>query len=236
MKLTPEIANSLGLWIVCVPLLVLSIVQAFLIFRRAKSVADSGVVQLNSEEKNLALKTGLLTSIGPSITSFISIIGLQAVVGSPVALQRSAIICAAGTELRAANFAADAGGTVLGYGMPLEVYTAALWVMALNGCGWLLFCLIFTDKMTIATRKITGGSATMLTVFATSAILGTCCYNGTMYLKYGGGMITAFLCAVIMRSICALIAKKCKGILAWSMSLSLLAGMAGGAIFEYLNP
>lgn len=234
MELTSEIANSAGLWIVCMPLLAVCLVQAFLIYRRAKAMARDSGIGLSDQEQSLALKTGLLTSVGPSITSFISIIGLQAVVGSPVALQRSMIICAAGTELRAANFAADAGGTVMGFGMPLEVLTAALWVMALNGCGWLVFCLFFTDKMTVFTQKITGGSAAMLTVFSTCAILGTCCYNGTMYLKHGGGMIVSFLCAVAARLVCDQIARKHRGILAWAMSLSLLAGMMGGAAYEHL--
>lgn len=235
MEFTSEIANGTGLWIACFPLLLISILQAFLIYRRAKNVAENEMMELSAKEQHLALKTGLLASVGPSITSFISIIGLQAAVGSPVALQRSTVICAAGTELRAANFAADAGGVTLGYGMPLEIYTAALWVMALNGCGWLLFCLLFTDKMTVFTQKITGGSAAMLTVFSTCAILGTCCYNGTLYLKYGGGMVASFLCAVAVRLLCDQIAKKHRGILAWAMSLALLAGMAGGAIFDYLH-
>lgn len=233
--LTSEVANSVGLWLACIPLLVISVIQVILIYSRAKKISSDVTVQLTQQECRLALQTGLITAVGPSITSFISILGLQAVVGSPVALQRSSIICAAGTELRAANFAADAAGTILSLEMPLDIYTAALWVMALNGCGWLVFCLLFTDRMSAVAKRITKGSSAMLGVFATSAILGTCCYNGTMYLRYGGGMVISFLCAVLARLSCGMVATKYPKIKAWSMGISLVCGMAGGAFAEYLQ-
>ena len=212
--LTSEVANSVGLWLACIPLLVISVIQVILIYSRAKKISSDVTVQLTQQECRLALQTGLITAVGPSITSFISILGLQAVVGSPVALQRSSI---------------------LSLEMPLDIYTAALWVMALNGCGWLVFCLLFTDRMSAVAKRITKGSSAMLGVFATSAILGTCCYNGTMYLRYGGGMVISFLCAVLARLSCGMVAKKYPKIKAWSMGISLVCGMAGGAFAEYLQ-
>lgn len=236
MEYSLKIANSIGVWIACLPVLAIIVGQAILIYGRAKKA--SHLVGLTPQEGATAFKTGLITAIGPSLSAFISIIAMSAIMGGPVTWMRCSIIASASTELRACQYVAEAAGVELGgAGFTMQIFCACLFVMAINGCGWLVFCLLFTDKMTTVTQKISGGSAAMMGTFATSAILGTITYMSSGYIKTAvTGGSAAGVVAMLVGAGCYLLLKrvaaKAEWLRQWNFGFSMLAGMIGGALFN----
>lgn len=225
-----QIANSVGMWLACLPVLVVIIGQCILIYRQA--VKSAKTVCLTDAERKTAFRTGLITAIGPCFSSFIVIIAMSAVMGAPVTWQRTSIIASASTELRASQYTAEAMGLVLGGSdFTVKAFDACLWVMALNGCGWLIMCLLFTDKMTIVQEKITGGSKALLGAFATAAILATMMYMSSTYLLNWGADIVALFGAAISRLLLDVFTKKLPRIRTWNFGLALLAGMFIGQLY-----
>lgn len=239
MDFTLSIGNSVGMWLACLPLMAVIVGQCFLIYRKAK--ASTHLVGLEAHEVKKAFNTGLITAIGPSFSSFISIIAMSAVMGGPITWQRTSIIASASTELRASQYTAEAAGAVLGgAGFTMQIFDACLWVMALNGCGWLIFCLLFTDKMSIVTKKVSGGSQAMMGAFAAAAVLATVMYMSSQYLTNtiqgkGAANLVALLAAAAGRSILDQIAKKVPKLKSWNFGLALIIGMLGGAVFAALT-
>lgn len=116
---------------------------------------------------------GLTSAIGPALGVFVVMLGLMSAIGGPIAWQRLSIIGAAPTELTAATMAAQAQGLELGgQGYGLINFANASWVMALNGSAWLLTTGLFTDKLAIATKKISGGDTRKLAIIGGAAMCG----------------------------------------------------------------
>lgn len=228
-----KVANGVGMWIACLPMLIIVVIQVTLIYKRAKST--SKLVNLTDYERKTAFKSGLITAIGPSFSSFIAIIAMSAVMGAPISWQRTSVIAAADVELRASQFAASAMGMELGGpGFTMTAFDACLWVMALNGCGAMLFCLLFTDKMSLVTNKLTNGNSAMLNLLATSAIIGVIMCMSTVYAGIGGGSLCALIAAAISRVLLDQIAKRLPKLKLWSMGISLLIGMFFGSLYAHM--
>lgn len=233
---TLEIGNSLGMWLACIPLLAVIMLQAVLIFQKAKKA--SHLVALSPEEEKHAFRTGLITAIGPAFSSFIAIIAMSSQMGGPITWQRTSIIASAATELRACQYTAEAAGVTLGTeGFTMQIFCACLFVMAVNGCGWLVFCLLFTDKMSIVTNKISGGSTQVMSAFATAAVIGTISYMASKYIKNAvtSGMpkmpdLVALVAGAGCYYLLSLVAKKCPKLKQWNFGLSLLGGMFFAAL------
>lgn len=225
-----QISNSVGMWLACLPVLAVIIAQCILIYRQA--VKSSKTVSLTDAERKTAFRTGLITAIGPCFSSFIVIIAMSAVMGAPITWQRTSIIASASTELRASQYTAEAMGLALGGpGFTIKAFDACLWVMAMNGCGWLIMCLLFTDKMTIVQEKITGGSKALLGAFATAAILATMMYMSSAYLLNWSANIAALFGAAAARILLDLFTKKRPRVKPWNFGLALLAGMFIGQLY-----
>lgn len=239
MDFTLSMGNSVGMWIACLPVLVIVFGQCYLIYRKAKSTTK--LVGLSDDEAKTAFRTGLVAAIGPGISGVISIIAMSAVMGGPITLQRVSIIASASTELRASQYTAEAAGVALGgAGFTTQIFDACLWVMALNGCGWLIFCLLFTDKMSIVTNKVSGGSQALMGAFAASAVLATIMYMSSQYLTNtiqgkGAANLVALISGAVGRIILDQIAKKVPKLKAWNFGLALLVGMVGGAVFAAMT-
>lgn len=229
-----EVSNSVGMWLACLPLLAVIITQSVMIYRRAQKSAK--LVSLTPQEQKAAFRTGLITAIGPSFSSFIVIIAMSAVMGAPITWQRTSIIASASTELRASQYTAEAMGVVLGgEGFTMTAFDACLWVMALNGCGWLIMCLLFTDKMSIVQAKITGGSKALLGAFATAAILATMMYMSSSYILSRGAGLVALLTAAAGRYLLDTATKNHPKIRQWNFGLALLIGMFCGQMYTFIR-
>ena len=76
------VANSPVMWIACAIPVALVILQSVIFMKRAwKTGMEIGMTQ---EQLKTAVKTGLITSIGPSIVILVGVVALISVLGGPV--------------------------------------------------------------------------------------------------------------------------------------------------------
>lgn len=150
-------------------------VQAYIFSKKAFQAAP--LVNLSPEQCKHAFRIGAISAVGPAVAVFIVMIGMMAVVGAPMTWLRLSIIGSATTELTATTVGAKAMGIQLNtpeYG--LTAFASSVWTMTLNGCGWLLFCGLFTHKMGRIMDKFTGGDIAILSEICGAAVLGTASY------------------------------------------------------------
>ena len=171
MKEYLKIANDPILWLMCLPVVIIVAVQAIIFSKKAFQAAGS--VELTKKEAKTAFRIGAVSAIGPAVAVFVVMLGMMAVVGGPMTWLRLSVIGAAPTELAASTMGAKAMGVEFGgegYGV-LE-YANSVWVMTLNGIGWLLFVGLFTHKLDGLRNKISKGDSKLTGEIGGAATLG----------------------------------------------------------------
>lgn len=166
-----QVANSKMLWVISFAIVSVVLFQSVLFARLSYRVADE--LSYPRQKCNDALKTGLVSAIGPSIAIFVVMVGMMSVVGTPITWLRLSIIGAAPTELTAATVGAKAAGVE--FGSPeydLRALSTSFWTMAINGTGWLLFTALFTHKLEDIRLKIGGGNPVWLGILSLAAAMG----------------------------------------------------------------
>jgi len=219
-----KIANDPILWLMCLPVVSMVAIQAFMYTNKAFKSAP--IVKLTRHECIQAFRAGAISAIGPAIAVFIVMLGMMAVVGAPVTWMRLAIIGAAPTELTASAMGANAMGVEFGspeYGV-ME-YANSVWAMTLNGIGWLLFCALFTHKLESFRNKVTGGNATLIAMIGGAAICGSMAYLATGNILAGGGKLTAVLVAGASMGILLKLSQKFRWLTEYTLGLAMLVGM-----------
>ena len=220
-----KIANSSPLWFICAGTVLITLIQSILYLRLSKKT--SAVLGISKERCNKAFKTGVIASIGPSISVFIIMVGLMAVIGGPISWMRLSIIGAAQTELVAANFGAQAAGTELGSpGYDKTALIVSYFTMALNGCGWLLLVAFFGHKIDIVRKKVGGTTPQALAVFVAAAMVAL--YGN---LSVGSMMVNtptavSVLAAGISMLLLLQISKKYSFLREYNLGIAMLVGMA----------
>lgn len=150
-------ANSLGMWISCVPAVALVLFQAFLFLKRAWATGPK--MGVTKEQMKEAARSSAIASIGPSIVIVSGMVSLLASVGGPLAWMRLAFIGSVMYELPAADRAATAAGCQLGTSNMTEAaFANAAWIMTVCCLGWIIVSALFTDKMEVFRDKVTGGN------------------------------------------------------------------------------
>jgi hypothetical protein len=150
-------ANSLGMWISCIPAVLLVLYQAWIFFRKAWTLGPA--VGVTTEQMKEAARSSFFASLGPSIVIVSGMVSLLASVGGPLAWMRLAFIGSVMYELPAADRAATAAGCQLGTNnMTPEAFANCAWIMTTCCLGWILVSALFTDKMETFRDKVTGGN------------------------------------------------------------------------------
>lgn len=226
-------ANSIWLWISAIPAVGLVIFQAVLFMKRA--ITDGKEMGITTEQMKIGAKSAFFASIGPSIAIVISMVGLLASIGAPVAWMRLSYIGSVMYELSAADRAATAAGAILGTSnMTMEAFANAVWVMSICSLGWILISALFTDKMGILRDKVASGNKAALGIMATAGGLGGMGYQAINraipeITPQTIAVIAGFLIMVIIR----LYADKFNK--AWAkqfgITIAMMGGMAIGAFF-----
>lgn len=226
-------ANSIWLWIAAIPGVSLVIFQAVLFMRRA--ITDGKKMGVTTEQMKIGAKSAFFASLGPSIAIVISMVGLLASIGAPVAWMRLSYIGSVMYELAAADRAATAAGSILGTAnMTMEAFANAVWVMCICSLGWVLISALFTDKMGILRDKVAGGNKAALGVMATAGGLGGMGYQAVSraipeFSPQTIAVISGFIIMVLIR----LYADKFDK--AWArqfgITIAMVGGMAIGAFF-----
>ena len=227
-----EIANSPVMWAACTPAIVLVLVQAAMLTKKA--MKDGKRMGITDEQFKTAISASFTASIGPSIVILIGMVSLLASVGGPLSWMRLAYIGSVTFELGAADKAATAAGAQLGTSsMTAEVFACCAWVMCICCLGWIIVSALFTDKMDVLRAKASGGSPEKLAIISAGGTMGAFSYmtfdrafplNVQTYAAVIGFVVMFVLISYGKKSGAKWPAK-------WGMTIAMFAGMLGGAFF-----
>ena len=224
-----DVANDPFLWLTAVPTVAIVATQALVICRRA---AEAGhLVGLTKAEVHRALRAGALSAIGPAVAVFIVMIGMIAVVGAPLTWLRLSVIGAAPTELTATTMGATAMGVELGSPeYDATAFAASVWVMTLNGTGWLLFAGLFTHKLHSLRHRIAGGDTALMGHIGGAAMLGTMAYLTGGHLLAGGGRIVAALAAGLAMAVLGRLVERAPILREYTLGVAMIVGMMAAVL------
>ncbi len=228
-----SLANSSLLWIVTLISIVIVLFQAYVFL--VKSLKAGKEVGLSDKQLKIAAKTGTISAIGPSLVIVSGMLSLLVVVGAPTALMRLSYVGNVGYELLAAAFAADAYGVkLLPANMTPEIFTTALYCMALGCIGYVLIPVIFIKQLDKIRLKLAGGNAQMVTVVSSAAMLGAFAYFNAGYVVAPSRNTISMLVGFFLMSAITIIYKKTKinWLLQWGMSIAMFSGMIIGSFFR----
>lgn len=225
-----KIANDPWLWVMCAPVIILSAIQAMLFARRA--VKSGSVANMTRKEATSAFRIRAISAIGPAMAVFIVMLGMMAVVGGPITWMRLSIIGSASTELTASTMGAQAMGVEFGgpdYGV--VEYANSVWVMALNGSGWLLFSALFTHKLDGLQNKISKGDPKLIGLIGGAAMLGAMSYLVSDHILAGGGRLVAALISGFAMIGLIKLSEKMPKLAEYNLGIAMIIGMIAGSIF-----
>ncbi|MDU4952274.1 MAG: DUF5058 family protein [Clostridium sp.] len=208
--------------------------QAVIFTRLARKTANTIGVPKSTCDK--AFKTGMISSIGPSIGVFIVMVGLMSTIGGPLSWLRLSVIGAAPTELTAAKIGAEVAGVTFG-GSGYTTETLALsWItMTLNGAGWLLFTGLFAHKLEKLRVKVGGGDSKWLVALSGASMLGVFGYlNAGDVAKGGGNLVAVIVGALFMIFMVTKVTVKYPKLKEYSLGIAMLCGMIGAVLYDVL--
>lgn len=215
------------------PVVVLTGIQGIIFSKKAFNASEAEVVNLTREQCFKSFKVGAISAIGPAVSVFIVMLGLMAVIGGPLSWLRLSIIGAAPTELTAATMGAKAMGVEFGSAQyDVNAFAASVWTMTLNGCGWLLFCGLFTHKLGALKDKVAGGDVNLLIQISGAAVVATAGYLLTGHLIAGGPRLYAGVIAAISMVILDTISKKVPKIKEYNLGIAMVIGMAAAVLIK----
>ena len=227
-----KIANSWPVWLCAFSGTAMVLIQTVLFARLAFKNAPG--VGLTKEDCKRGFKSGLISSIGPSMSVFILVFSMVSIIGGPLTWMRLSIIGGADTELTAATIGAKAAGaaTLGGEGYGIEALATSWWTMAINGCGWLAMVALTTHKMGQLREKISGGDPKWMNVFTAAATLGLFAYLMVPYiLQWDSQCISTLLGAAVMMLLMYL-SRKVKWLKEYALGFTIIIGLIVGAIME----
>lgn len=234
----PEVwalAHNWFVWFIAFFVVSVVIFQALVFVRIAKKAAPE--VGLTKDEVKTSIRTGFISSIGPSFGIAIVIISLIALLGSPITLMRIGIIGSAATESAAAGIGASAFGVELGSPeFTRQALATVAWTMCLGGMGWLIVTALFTKSLGKAEKKVRKKSPKAMAIVSMAAMLGAFGYFvGEQMIKGWSYFAAAFFAVTIMVIITSYAEnKQIKWLKEWALGISMILGMIGGSIINTL--
>ena len=227
---TLKVANSLGMWLCALITVAIVMVEAIIYVRLA--LKESKRINFPMEKVKRSFRIGATTSIGPSIAVCVVLIGMMASLGGPISWMRLSIVGAAATELTASTVAVESIGTSLGAAdFSLQALSLAGFTMAINVTGWLLVCLLFTDKADIIQHKLGGGDkkwTALITAGASTGVFANLaaqrCVAGTPSL------IACFASVATMFIFIKFLNPKIKGLAEWNLGICMVVSMVVGTV------
>jgi hypothetical protein len=234
-----QVAQSWPVWMFSSFVVAIVIFQAVTFIVLASRTAPG--IGMTAQETKVALRTGVISSLGPSFGISIVIISLITLLGAPFTLMRIGIIGSAATELTAAGVGANAYGVELGAaGYNLQAFTAVVWTMCLGGCGWLIFTALFTKKLGDAQMKVVRKNAGIMATISVAAMLGAFAYltSQQMVMSYGKALTALVAGATMMLVLRYAKSSQKRWLAEWALGIALVIGMTAGYLltFTFGNP
>lgn len=191
---------------------------------------------IKQKQINMAIKSSAISSIGPSIVILVTMISLLVTMGAPVSWMRLSFIGSVNYEAMAAGFGAQAMGTTLDNLNP-TAFACGVWVMICGSLGWLIFTLLFTDKMDKVNHLLSKGNAKMLPIISAGAMLGAFAnlaagnfFTEAGSLTFGSGASIATVVGCVCMMILSKLAKEksIQWLKEWAFAISMFLGMLMG--------
>ena len=227
-----DIANSIGMWAASAAIIMVVFYQTVKItlitFRAGQAIG------LSKGEMLSAFRTGLTTSIVPSIAILLGLAVLIPRLGVPFPWMRLSVLGSVTYELIAAGAAASEMGLEgLSGQFNGNAFAAAVWTMSL-GCLWgVLIVAFLTPKIKQLKDKVGGGDPGWMSVLSLAAFFGAVGYLVAQPLVRGGASLTAMLGGFFSMVLIGMVIKVARQhwLKEWALSLSLIAGMAVAGLF-----
>lgn len=233
MEQVLKVANSFPIWIIAALVIGIVIFQAVVFIRLASKTAPS--VGLTTLEVKSVVRTGAISSLGPSFAIIIVAISLITFLGNPVTLMRIGIVGSAPIETVGASLGAQAAGSELGSSTFTEqAFTTAVWVMCLGGMGWLLVTALFTKSLGKFQEKISrkNSNVRLLSIVSTAAMIGAFGYFGAGQMIRGINETVVFIAAFLVMPVIIWASNKFKmnWLREWSLGLVIVVGLSIGLL------
>lgn len=226
-----EMINSPGLWIVSSFLVIISVVQAIVFMKAALKEASN----LGIERKGIkaAIRSASVTAIGPSLSPVITLLSLVAVIGAPTTWMRLCDVGAARTELGVISLTSNLSGVEVGSAaFGAEVFSYALWGMALNNLGWLFVVFILGHRMRGIVEKMNMKyNPTWVKKLLAGATVGLFAYLLSNQIKtFEIPKLTPAIISAIVMLVLTTLFKKNQRLQELSLGIAMLIGMFGTQI------
>ena len=221
-----EIANSLWMWLAAGLAVMVVLIQAFIFGR--KSYLTGLEMGLTKDQMNGAIKSSVITALGPSLVVLSAMIALLVSLGGPISWMRLSFIGSAMFEMMAAGFGAQAVGVNMGQDpMTGLAFASAVWTMTLGALGWIIFATLSADKMDKVQKKFSGSDTKLMGVVAAGAILAAFgSFSATHLIALNKNTVACIAGGAIMMAL-NLIAdrKNLKWLREWALFFALIGGM-----------
>lgn len=233
-----EVANSPLMFILCLGVICVVIIQAILFIRTAWARG----VEMGIEEPVMkkAMTNSAIFSVIPSLPIIIMLMVLSVPLGKYFPWLRLSIIGSATYESMAADAVAKAAGLtgINDSGFNLPIFTTAMWVMTLGIVWGIVFNIFFMKSLDKFSQKAKATNNTFVPVFSSALFMGmmalmTAPYMVNVQNKPG---IVALVGAALSALLCNLVTKKTniKAISEFSLPISLLVGMGAAIVYTQL--
>lgn len=225
------VANSKGMWLCAAIAVSVVLLQTILYIRLSFKNAPS--VGLSKEDAKKAFKSGLISSIGPSISVFVVVFGTAAVIGAPLTWMRLNMTGGSPVILSSAQLGVQSAGMELGTDdFGLIGLSTAWWSIAINGIGWLVVLFFLNHKMEKVRQKIGGGDDRWLKLLTLSVTLGLFGYLSAPYILEGGGSFASVVSGAVSMGVMLVLSnsEKFKWLKEYALGIALVLGMTIGTI------
>ena len=226
------------MWIASGAMVVVVILQSAFFF--VEALRESKKIGLSSQRCMKAVRSAVITSLGPSLAPVVVLMALIPVLGAPTTWMRVCDIGAAETELAIATMSANIIGVDIRSSIyDIKAFSYSLWGMALNNLGWLLFTLLFTHKMSGGLEKLNKKCDPIwIKYLMAGAALGLFGYllSGQIIAKGGLGIKIGHLFAGVIAGIAMLVLSKLGKNYAVirepALGIAMLIGMVSAAVLS----
>lgn len=219
-----EVANSWGLWLCVIPVVLVELAQAAIFIRDA--VKAGNLVGLTKQDCKEAMRAGAICTIGPGLSMFTVMVAFMSLIGGPFAWLRLSIIGTITTEMLGATAGATAMGVDLaGAQYGIEAFTCSVWVITLNTWGFFIVNLLFAHKMENVKVAMEKHDIRMFNTIGGCLMIG--CIAQFLAGQVVGGLpkMTAAIAGFVSMTILMFVTKKHPRLSEYNLGIALIIGI-----------
>lgn len=203
-------------------------------WRRGKEIG------LSTQKMKNAVSQSAVFSIVPSIPIVLALIALAPTMGVPFSWIRLSVIgsmsyevMAAGAVASNAGLGSDAIGSGVAVGLPLDVFSAAMWVMTIGILAGLIFNLFFMKKYQSKISQMYERNTRWTNILISALFMGIIATLGGQQIARGGVALATLLTSAAIMLVVAGIAKllKQKWLEEFALPIAILGSLALSTVY-----